>query len=394
MVNALMLSAALFAGQAAGQEQEQNLLMSLIEAGCPSVFNAMDESNIKLFGWLQQGFTGNPDSPANRRNFGVNFNNRANDYQLNQFYLVLERQVQGDEFNIGFRIDSLTGTDSSGLSSNGWFDHVVPTSRRGDRIGYAMPQFYLDFHIPGVFEGGSELRVGNFYTLHVNEQSTGTNTDFYSHTYAWNYSPFTHFGALLINHLTDTVSLQNGIVRGWDQTWDDNNGSVTWHGMLNYAATDKSQAAWVSWTWGPERDNDSKHYRALFTADVNQKFGPDNKFWLWLESLMGYEAAAEAFTGRDATWYGAHCKLLYNASEKVILGTRLEWFADPYDVRIANGLGGDDYFAWTAGITFRPWEKLRIRPEFRYDWAGRTRPYNDDTKRNQTTLAVDCIWDF
>ncbi len=49
---------------------------------------------VRFYGWIQQGFTANFDSPRDRVNFGVNFNWRSNDYRLNQFYFVLENSLR------------------------------------------------------------------------------------------------------------------------------------------------------------------------------------------------------------------------------------------------------------------------------------------------------------
>ncbi len=63
--------------------------------------------------WLSQGFTWNPDKPNNNFNTPVTFNDRANEYQMNQLYLSLGRHVQetGQQWDLGARLDLLYGTD-------------------------------------------------------------------------------------------------------------------------------------------------------------------------------------------------------------------------------------------------------------------------------------------
>ena len=39
--------------------------------------------------WLDQGFTGNYDDPNNNFNLPMAFNDRSNEYQMNQLYLSL-----------------------------------------------------------------------------------------------------------------------------------------------------------------------------------------------------------------------------------------------------------------------------------------------------------------
>ena len=64
--------------------------------------------------WLDQGATINTFSPRDRTNGPVTFNNRSNEYQLNQAYLRLRRDVNtdGDLWDVGGRVDLLYGTDS------------------------------------------------------------------------------------------------------------------------------------------------------------------------------------------------------------------------------------------------------------------------------------------
>ena len=66
---------------------------------------------IRYEGWLDQGATINVLSPRNRTNGPVTFNDRSNDYQLNQFYLRLKRDVEqdSDAWDVGGR-DGQTST--------------------------------------------------------------------------------------------------------------------------------------------------------------------------------------------------------------------------------------------------------------------------------------------
>src|SRR5260370_14086878 len=47
----------------------------------------LESSGTTVYGWVQQGFAGNIDSPRDRINFGANLGWRANDYRLNQVYV-------------------------------------------------------------------------------------------------------------------------------------------------------------------------------------------------------------------------------------------------------------------------------------------------------------------
>jgi hypothetical protein len=102
-------------------------------------------------GWIDQGATVNTLSPRNRSNGTVGFNDRSNDYQLNQVYARLRRDVdcEGQGWDIGGRLDMLYGTDwiytaARGLELN---DDLSP-KWNAQRYGLAMPQCYMEAYCP------------------------------------------------------------------------------------------------------------------------------------------------------------------------------------------------------------------------------------------------------
>ena len=66
-----------------------------------------------MYGWLEQGVTFNSLSPRTAGTARWTYNDRSNNYELNQFWLGFERKVKTDGcgFDIGGRIDLMYGTD-------------------------------------------------------------------------------------------------------------------------------------------------------------------------------------------------------------------------------------------------------------------------------------------
>src|ERR1700720_2532100 len=59
----------------------------------------------RFYGWVQQGFAANFDSPRDRVNFGANLDWRSNDYRLNQVYFVYENPLEHEgKPNVGYRV--------------------------------------------------------------------------------------------------------------------------------------------------------------------------------------------------------------------------------------------------------------------------------------------------
>jgi len=114
----------------------------------------LEASSTNVYGWVQQGFAGNIDSPRDRVNFGANLDWRSNDYRLNQVYFVVEKTLDhADQWNVGYRVDFLAGHDAPFFVANGLFSDFTghdPTSgvgvdgpksfREVNRIGIDLPQ--------------------------------------------------------------------------------------------------------------------------------------------------------------------------------------------------------------------------------------------------------------
>jgi len=66
------------------------------------------EPRFKIYGWIEAGITGNPDSPTDNHNFGHLFTDRANEPLLNQAVITAERALDPNAtgFDWGFRSSS------------------------------------------------------------------------------------------------------------------------------------------------------------------------------------------------------------------------------------------------------------------------------------------------
>ena len=393
---------------------ERWLLMDLLKDTW--LGRGFESSGTQVYGWIQQGFAGNPDSPRDRVNFGTNYGWRSNDYRLNQVYFILENTLeQEDGFNIGYRVDFLAGHDAPFFVANGLlsdFTGFNPSSgvgvdgpksfREVNRIGIDFPQFYVETHLPRVLTpGGVDVRAGKFYTLMGREVYPGADTDFYSRTYENVYAtPFTHTGVLFTLHATSTLDVIAGVVRGWD-VFKDNNDMVSFHGAFIWNSPDKRYNWTTAWITGPEQPDNNRDYRTLISSYLTAKLGTGDAWLVSAGGHLGYEsdAAVDAATGRlkDAKWYGATVNLFYNVDPTLRLGTRLEWFRDDQGTRTAQlGRPGfaADFFDFTVGVTYKPHRSVIIRPELRVDWSPNARPYNDQTSKVQFVPAIDLIVRF
>lgn len=399
---------------------DANPLMQSLRRGSPAAYERMECRGIRAYGWVQQGYTANFDSPDDRLNFGLNFNDRSNDYQLNQFYFVLEKPLDLEkkkgEFHIGWRGDFFFGHDAPNFENRalGLFDNVTGNRLNAPRtteFGIAAPQFYVDAHLPVLTDRGVDLRMGRFYALMSHEKSPAPETEFYSHSYEYSFAtPFTLTGFMSTVHLADTVELYNGLVRGWEVNFQDINDVWGYAGGLVWNSCDKRSNLTVRWITSPEQLGNGPfaltnpaangNWRSVLTSYYTQRMGCRDQWRFSTGGNIGREDnAARTNAGRlaHAEWYGWNTYLFYTVDPRLVLGSRFEWFRDDDGARTAylNRPGfADNFFELTFGGTWRPYQNLRLRPELRFDWSGSARPYNDLQDRMQTTFAFDVIYDF
>src|SRR5262249_53582453 len=114
-------------------EPDRWLLMDLLKDTW--LGRGLESSGTQVYGWIQQGFAGNIDSPRDRVNFETNLGWKSNDYRLNQVYFVLENTLEHeDKWNIGYRVDFVIGHDAPFFVANGLlsdFTGFNPTSGVG-----------------------------------------------------------------------------------------------------------------------------------------------------------------------------------------------------------------------------------------------------------------------
>ena len=107
---------------------------------------------------------------------------------------MLERALapQPGEFDWGFKLQFMYGSDARFIHSLGLFSNTAATSI----VQPDLVEAYLNLHFPIITEGGLDLKLGKFVTLEGAETIDPRTNFFYSHTYIFNFGiPFNHTGA-------------------------------------------------------------------------------------------------------------------------------------------------------------------------------------------------------
>ncbi len=362
--------------------------------------------------WMDQGFTGNYDFPDNNFNLPVTFNDRANEYMMNQLYLSMGRKVLdcGDQWGLGGRVDLLYGTDyffttALGLEtradgSQRWNSGEGPRNGGTAALyGLAMPQLYGEVYVPVL--SGINFKLGHFYTTLGYESVMAPSNFFYSHSYCMQYGePKTNTGVLASMPLSRRLNGHFAYTTGWD-SWEMVNDEGSYVAGLTWNANDISTVSFAMQT-GRE-DLAAMNNRFLYTLVMTQQL--TNRFRWVIQQDFGSESLAEVdVVGApdDAKWYGVNNYFYWDVSNNVTWGLRAEWFRDQDNARVLGIpsetlVKGGNYVGLTSGLNYRMTRRFLLRPELRWDWSDVVPPggggmFNDFTEDGQITAGFDLIF--
>jgi Putative beta-barrel porin-2, OmpL-like. bbp2 len=388
------------------------ILVSIASASEPTP-SPTPEPRFKISGWIDSGITFNPDSPQSNQNFGRLFDDRANEPLLNQIVINFERALmpQPSEFDWGFKLQFMYGSDARFIHSLGLFDRATNETVQPDLV-----EAYLNLHFPAITEGGLDLKLGKFVTLEGAETIDPRTNFFYSHTYIFNFGiPFNDTGVLATFHASKLLDLYAGITRGVNVSVDDNNDSPAFDGGVGLNLLDGKLTALASTHIGPETPDDNRHNRYLNDLTITAK--PTKNCTSITDLNYIYDEAA------DATGYGIAQYFIFTITDVFSVGVRGEIWRDADAFYVTSFAGNDDaldglrggsvtvdprtvgggkttYGAVTLGLNIKPpvpkpAASLVIRPELRFDRAlNGTRPFNDSSDSNQFTAGIDVIVTF
>src|SRR5260221_1950474 len=116
------------------------------------------EPRFKIYGWIEAGITGNPDSPTDNHNFGPLFTDRANEPLLNQAVITAERALDPNAtgFDWGFKLQFMYGSDARYIHSLGMMDLTT-----NERVQPDFPEVYATAHLPIITAGGVRSYICN-----------------------------------------------------------------------------------------------------------------------------------------------------------------------------------------------------------------------------------------
>lgn len=371
------------------------------------------------------------------------FEDKSNSFILNDGNLHVERDANG---GVGFVSDINFGETANVVNNSTYFgkgfdNHGNPLLGNGTNF-FDVTQFYLTYTIP--VGSGIKIQAGRFVTRHGEEVIKTYNNLNYNITNSILFGfaiPFTHTGIMGTYAFTDQISLSLGIVNGWDNVVDNNDGKSV-HGMLTYAPNSKFSIA-ISGIYGPEQSTHTltdpnnpkcpggvcafvdasgnplvihagRSKRFLQTTVITYK--PIDPLTLILDYDYGNESdivphtIARTATGtvtdgllHTAQWNGAAGYVIYAFTDKLSGTLRAEIFDDLDGSRtLAAGVNGygignqATYYEFSPCLTYQLANGLVWRNEYRHDESDSKKvfPEGDHFARGQDTLATELIYTF
>ena len=307
------------------------------------------------FGGLMYGsYNYNFNSPDSGSNNMRIFDQNHNDFTMDLLQLEVSKET---ESGVGFHA-VLDYGETAGLIQSDWGGDLAHN--------FEVQQAYMTYTF-GV-GNGVEMKFGKFATLLGGEVIESPYNPNVSRSFMFGYAiPFTHTGVLFSTALNDNISLTAGVVNGWDNVRDNNNGKT----FLGSLGLELGDLAWTfNGVFGAEDDDSGSSKSGVF--DTVLTYSPMEN--VDLLANFDYGTASEQVGGDDADWTGLSGivtlggGLLDESLADWSFALRGEWFSDPDGDRTGTE---QDLREVTGTFKWQMTENLQARLEFRHDWSNK-----------------------
>jgi hypothetical protein len=368
------------------------------------------QSKVKIYGWVD---VGGDLSTSKHSNAPTSYDLVPNSVELDQFAIKIDKQpntAQTDHFDWGFLSTTIFGTDYRYTTAKGYFSDQL--LKHNNLYGVDPAEFYGLLYFPRIADG-MILKAGRYISPADIEAQWAPDNYLYSHSLMFTVDPYTFTGVQATFKLGSYWQLEVGAHAGNDMApwsnsaqlngllmarWVSKNNNNSIYGGINSLGNGdyKNQhddLQMVVMTWGHKFSSavhmmTEAYYMWQFHALTGGTVinGPGKSF---LEgtgpgTLIPGAATTQGFVN--------YFQILLD-EKKDYLSIRNDLLNDPQ----ANRTGFVTlYTSHTIGWVHYFTDLLRIRPEVRYEraYARDVTPYDNGTKRDQFTAAMDLILRF
>lgn len=366
------------------------LLDEKIADGKSSLENML---GIGIGGFIDTSYNWSSYRPRDPRNIsGRYFDKDHNKVVFNYFHLALEKPEQ--DLGVGFRLSGDFGRGGELLREATLWGRTLRSEPSAE-----LREAFLTTTIP-VGEGIG-VKGGLFVTTLGTEilPNPGEYNDNISRSFAFNYAiPLRHLGILFSYPFHKAVSASLGVVTGWDNPRNNNDGASVLAGV-NFAPSEAFGLA-SSVIFGPEQTDNTGRKRIAWSNVATIK--PADLLTLLLEYTFGWESTVQTPTAReDAYWHALAGIAAYDWTDRFSTALRGEVFFDEQAARTGGLAALTPPRHVTLGeVTLTGSYKFTRmfigRAEVRQDWANRSvfQKRSSSADSSQTTLAVQLLYTF
>jgi hypothetical protein len=369
----------------------------------------LSKSKVKIYGWADVG--GNISS-SKKSNAPTSYDLIPNSVVLDQAGLKIEKQpntIQTDHFDWGFLSTTIFGTDYRYTTAKGFFSNQLLGNN--NKYGFDPAELYGILYFPKVADG-LIVKVGRFISPADIEAQWATDNYLYSHSLMFTVDPYTFTGVLGTFKLGSYWELQAGVQAGNDMApWSSSaqlNGTL----LVRWVSKNSTDGLWGGINSLGNGDYTNQHDDLqMFVAVWGHKFSETvhmntEAYYMWQNHALtggtvitgpgkpffeGVGAGNPIPGAATAQGFVNYFQILL--SKKDYLSIRNDLLNDPQ----ANRTGyATLYTSHTIGFVHYFNDYIRIRPEIRYEraYADGITPYDNGTKRDQYTAAMDLIVRF
>ena len=370
----------------------------------------MKRNRIKVYGWVNPGVS---FSTSRDSNIPQTYSIVPNRLELDQAVLRFERvpdTVQTDHVDWGFRLTSMYGIDYRWTTAQGYFSGQL--LRRNQLYGYDPVEMYGLIYFPQVAKG-MVLKFGRYISPPDIEAQLAPDNYLFTHSVMFDYDAYTNTGILASIKLDEQWQIQLGIHAGKDVAPWGAGAHPSFQAMARWVSKNNNDSLYggiASLNNGRFKGNldNLNQFNLTWTHRFNEKGTFLTTTEAYYLQTSGARVGGSVINGPPKRWFtnvGIGAPIQGNApavgivnyteiklSKKDFLSLR------PLDI-LDDKKGERSGFAttiesWTIGLTHRFSDLISTRPEARFEHAYSAKPYDNGTRRNQFTFAIDVIARF
>ncbi len=351
---------------------------------------ALKDRGLRLFGWMETGYSG-ASSGSGLLATAPPLNRFGNEFLVNQIGLTLQKPLDQEQFDVGFNIRYLAGSDAAVLAGDGGINRADENSR----FSHDFADLYVSAHLPILTQRGMDVKFGRMQTIIGFNGALAPYRPFYSSDYQFFYSQDGAFTGLLTNlHVSDQLDVWNGVTLGANTFFTKrSSNSICYLVQANYWLTTEHRTMLTASIYaGPDALVAAPGRGGDFVTVVELRVQHHwtDRFTQVIQSNLGSDANTPTGT---ANWYGLYTIGIVHLNRELDGQLRLEWFDDADGSR--TGID-TNYAECTLGLNWHPYEFLEFRPEVRGDFAGAPAFGSGDVPRDraQFTGGVSALLKF